>query len=155
MCVVVCLPIICVCATSYLSMYRLLAEPRSNPSHSFAKQMSWDRLEATAWLASAASSRSNEDQAAESDERRKAVLMQAGTGDSEVSCVVRVRHFDSGVPGGGEAGVGGGGGGVPIDHRPSYLYNAGMEHVGFSPTRRTSRAPSAKRREIIGEWHEG
>lgn len=50
-------------------------------------QMSWDRLEAAAWLASAASSRSDEDIEAENNERRKAVLMQAGTGDSEVSVI--------------------------------------------------------------------
>ena len=33
--------------------------------------------------------------------------------------------------------------------------NAGTEHVGFSPTRQTSLAPSAKRREVFGESHEG
>ena len=41
------------------------------------------------------------------------------------------------------------------DHRPSHPYNAGTEHVGFSPTRQTLPAPSAKRREVIGESHEG
>ena len=32
-------------------------------------------------------------------------------------------------------------------------YFAGTEHVGFSATRQTSRAPSAKRREVCGESH--
>ena len=41
------------------------------------------------------------------------------------------------------------------DHRPSHPYYAGMEHIGFSPTRMTSHAPSAKRREVFGEKHEG
>ena len=41
------------------------------------------------------------------------------------------------------------------DHRPSHPYDAGTEHVGFSPTRRTFLAPSAKRREVFGELHEG
>ena len=31
------------------------------------------------------------------------------------------------------------------DHRPSQPHNAGTEHVGFSPTRQTLLAPSAKR----------
>ena len=37
--------------------------------------------------------------------------------------------------------------------RPPHPYNAGTEHVGFSPTRQTSRAPNAKkkRREVFGE----
>ena len=30
-----------------------------------------------------------------------------------------------------------------------------MEHVGFSPTWQTSRAPSAERRGVFGESHEG
>ena len=38
---------------------------------------------------------------------------------------------------------------------PRIPTNAGMEHVGFSPTRQISRAPSAKRREVLGESHEG
>lgn len=63
--------------------------------------MSWDRLEAAAWLASAASSRSDEEIAAGNDERRKAVLMQAGTGDSEVGRVMVGRRVGSGVRGGG------------------------------------------------------
>ena len=33
------------------------------------------------------------------------------------------------------------------DHRPSLPESAGAEHVGFSPTRQTPRAPSAKRRK--------
>ena len=33
--------------------------------------------------------------------------------------------------------------------------HSGTEHVRFSPTRKTSRAPSAKRREVFGESHEG
>ena len=40
------------------------------------------------------------------------------------------------------------------DHRPSHLYNTGMEHVGFSPTRQTLLAPSAKRREVLSGSHE-
>ena len=56
-----------------------------------------------------------------------------------------------------------GGGGVLIQCiatvlRPltlaSLLIDARMEHVGFSPTRHTSRAPSAKRREVFGESRE-
>ena len=35
--------------------------------------------------------------------------------------------------------------------RPSHPYYAGTEHVRFSPTRQTSRSPSAKRREVLGE----
>ena len=34
-------------------------------------------------------------------------------------------------------------------------YNTGTEHVGLSPTRQTLLAPSAKRREVFGESHEG
>ena len=41
------------------------------------------------------------------------------------------------------------------DHRPSHPYNAGTEHVGFSPTRQTLLATSLKRREVFGESHEG
>ena len=39
--------------------------------------------------------------------------------------------------------------------RPPQPYNAGTEHVGFSPTRQamTLLAPSAKRREVFGELH--
>ena len=44
---------------------------------------------------------------------------------------------------------------MTIAIRPSHLCNAGTEHVGFSPTRQTLRAPSAKRREVFGESHEG
>ena len=40
-------------------------------------------------------------------------------------------------------------------HRPSHTYNAGTEHVGFSPTRKALLVPSAKRREVGGESHEG
>ncbi|CAM9145755.1 unnamed protein product [Scytosiphon promiscuus] len=46
-------------------------------------QMSWDRLEAAAWLA-AAENESNGDEGALG---KKAVLMQAGTGDAEVSVI--------------------------------------------------------------------
>ncbi|CAN0487828.1 unnamed protein product [Laminaria digitata] len=38
---------------------------------------------------------------------------------------------------------------------PSHPYNAGTEHVVFSPTRQTLLAPSANRREVFGESHEG
>ena len=31
----------------------------------------------------------------------------------------------------------------------------GWSTVGFSPTKQTSRAPGAKRREVLGESHEG
>ena len=47
------------------------------------------------------------------------------------------------------------------DHRPSHPYNAGTEHVGFSPTRQTLLAPSAKRSvrcrasRMKGELHIG
>ena len=40
-------------------------------------------------------------------------------------------------------------------HTPSHPYNAGTEHVGVSPTRQTSLAPSTKRGEVFGESHEG
>ena len=33
--------------------------------------------------------------------------------------------------------------------------NAATEHVGFLPTRQTSRAPSAKSRQVFSESHEG
>ena len=36
---------------------------------------------------------------------------------------------------------------------PRVLAIAGTEHVGFSSTRQTSRAQSAKRREVFGESH--
>ena len=41
------------------------------------------------------------------------------------------------------------------DHSPSHAYNAGVEHVGFLPTRQTLLAPSVKYREVLGESHEG
>ena len=41
------------------------------------------------------------------------------------------------------------------DHRPAHPYYAGTEHVGFAPTRQTLLAPSAKRRDVFGESHEG
>ena len=37
--------------------------------------------------------------------------------------------------------------------RPSNPYNAGTEHVRFSPARKESPAPSAKRRKVFGESH--
>ena len=39
--------------------------------------------------------------------------------------------------------------------KPSHPYNAGTEHVGFSPTRQALRAPSAKRREVFVESQRG
>ena len=39
-------------------------------------------------------------------------------------------------------------------HSPWHPYNAGTGHVGFSPTRRACRPPSAKRREVFGEARE-
>ncbi|CAB1117427.1 unnamed protein product [Ectocarpus sp. CCAP 1310/34] len=57
-------------------------------------QMSWDRLEAAAWLASdsaaaaaAAATDGGDDDGNERFARNKAVLMQAGTGDAEVSVI--------------------------------------------------------------------
>ena len=55
--------------------------------------------------------------------------------------------------------VRGGGGGGACTHfmhsrGPLHPYNAGTEYVEFSSTRQTSRAPSAKRREVFGESHE-
>ena len=41
------------------------------------------------------------------------------------------------------------------DHRQSHARNSHTEHVGFSPTRKTSRAPSGKRHKVFGESHEG
>ena len=38
-------------------------------------------------------------------------------------------------------------------HAPSHPYNAGKEYVGFSPTRQTLIAPSAKSRAVLGEFH--
>ena len=35
------------------------------------------------------------------------------------------------------------------------LHNAGTERIGFSPIRPTLLAPSAKRRGVFGESHEG
>ena len=45
--------------------------------------------------------------------------------------------------------------GVSYDHRPSHPYNTGTEHVGFSPTRQSLLAPSARQREVFGESHKG
>ena len=39
--------------------------------------------------------------------------------------------------------------------KTSHPYNAGTEYVGFSPTRQTLLARSAKHREVLGESHEG
>ena len=44
---------------------------------------------------------------------------------------------------------------VSYGYRSSHPYNVGTEHVGFSPTRQTLLAPSAKHREVLGESHEG
>ena len=44
--------------------------------------------------------------------------------------------------------------GMTIWYRPSHPYNVGTEHVGFPPTRQALLAPSAKRREVLGESHE-
>ena len=41
------------------------------------------------------------------------------------------------------------------DHRPWHPYYAGTEQVGLSPTRQALLAPSAERREVFGESHEG
>ena len=42
---------------------------------------------------------------------------------------------------------------VTID--PRIPYNAGTEHVGFSPTRQTLLAPNAKHHEMLVELREG
>ena len=44
---------------------------------------------------------------------------------------------------------------MTINRKPSRPYNAGTEHARFSPTRQPLLAPSAKRREVSGESHEG
>ena len=44
---------------------------------------------------------------------------------------------------------------VVVWYRPSHPYNAGTEHVGFSPTRQALLATSAKRRRVLGESHNG
>ena len=41
------------------------------------------------------------------------------------------------------------------DHGPSHPCNAGAQHVGVSSTRQALFAPSAKRRAMFGESHEG
>ena len=43
---------------------------------------------------------------------------------------------------------------MTVDPRIPTIY-AATEHVGFSPTRQTLLAPSAKRREVFGESLEG
>ena len=56
---------------------------------------------------------------------------------------------------------GGGGAGTQFVHGRSRMivdlrpYYAGTEHIGFSPTMQALLAPSAKRREVFGESHEG
>ena len=42
-----------------------------------------------------------------------------------------------------------------LDDRPLNPYYAMTEHVGFSSTSQTSRAPCAYRPEVFGESHEG
>ena len=49
----------------------------------------------------------------------------------------------------------GGEGCTQFVHNPAHPYYAATEHVHFSPTRQTLLAPSAKRREVFGESHEG
>ena len=44
---------------------------------------------------------------------------------------------------------------MAILYRASHPYYAGTEPVGFLPTRQAFLAPSAKRREVFGESHEG
>ena len=54
-----------------------------------------------------------------------------------------------------------GGGVLMIMHaiviRPltSHPYKAGTEHAGFSPDQARTQSPSAKRRSVFGESHEG
>ena len=58
---------------------------------------------------------------------------------------------------------GGGGGAVLIvriavivwSYTVASVQRRDAERVGFLPTRQTSRAPSAKRREVFGESHQG
>ena len=45
--------------------------------------------------------------------------------------------------------------GITTWYRPLHPLNARTEHVGFSPTRQALLAPSAKRRDVSGESHEG
>ena len=47
-----------------------------------------------------------------------------------------------------------GGSRMTIAIRPWHPHDVGTEHVGFSLTKQTSCAPSAKRREVFGESHE-
>ena len=42
-----------------------------------------------------------------------------------------------------------------VDPRISTIPGRSMSDVGFSPTRQTLLASSAKRREVFGESHEG
>ena len=44
--------------------------------------------------------------------------------------------------------------GMAIAIRPSHPCNTGTDHVGLSPTRQALLAPSAKRREVLGESHQ-
>ena len=60
--------------------------------------------------------------------------------------------------GGREGGREGGRGGTLSNthgHIPSHPYKVGTEHVRLSLTRQTLRGPSAKRREVSSESHEG
>ena len=43
---------------------------------------------------------------------------------------------------------------MTIAIRPSHPYYAETEHIEFTPTRQTWRAPSSKRREVFGESRE-
>lgn len=59
--------------------------------------MSWDRLEASAWLAGPPASAEERvgGEGSDAKGRQKAVLMQGGTGDAEV-CVTRERERGGG-----------------------------------------------------------
>ena len=47
------------------------------------------------------------------------------------------------------------GGGCEGKGECSHPVSAGMEHVGFLPSRQILLGPSAKRREVFGESHGG
>ena len=44
---------------------------------------------------------------------------------------------------------------MTIWYGPSHPHNVGTEHIESSPTRRTSRAPTAERSEVFGDSDEG
>ena len=73
----------------------------------------------------------------------------------------RTKYFWTRNPKIKQKGFDGGGGELMIMHaivnRPltSHPYKAGTEHAGFSPDQARTQSPSAKRRSVFGESHEG